>query len=174
LHLGKTNWTERLRPPVSGAGRVAGSKREGNSMLNTALQATEDQGQVADLSRILYVEDDEDLRAVVSHVLENIPGIQIETCEDGQSALARAKEFRPQLVLLDVKMPGISGAETLVHLRTIPGLEDLDAIFMTTLAEAKHQQMYNMLGSLALLPKPFDLSTLADEVQEIWREKHAP
>ena len=128
---------------------------------------------VSKLSRIMYVEDDEDLRAVVSHVLSDIGGYTVEVCADGQEALERAPVFRPQLVLLDVKMPGLSGPEALVHLRQMQGLQKLDAIFMTTLAAAKHQKMYTMLDSLGLLPKPFDLSTLVDDVQALWDARYA-
>ena len=128
---------------------------------------------VSKLARIMYVEDDEDLRAVVSHVLNDLGGFTVEVCADGQEALDRAPTFQPDLVLLDVKMPGMSGPEVLVHLRQMDGLKTLDAIFMTTLAEAKHQKMYTMLDSLGLLAKPFDLSTLVDDVQALWDARYA-
>ncbi|MGB0683622.1 MAG: response regulator [Magnetovibrionaceae bacterium] len=128
---------------------------------------------MTDLQRIIYVEDDEDLRDAVHHILADLEGFELLSFEDGETAVKRAVEFRPQLAILDVRLPGMSGPETLVHLRQLEGLQSLDAIFITTLAEPKHRELYEKLGSLALIPKPIDFSLLANTIRRLWKDKRA-
>jgi len=61
------------------------------------------------LERIMLVEDEEDIRAVASLALEAVGGFTLKTCDSGQNALEVIADFRPQLILLDVMMPGMDG-----------------------------------------------------------------
>src|SRR5262249_45625600 len=92
------------------------------------------------LSRILLVEDDPDIQKIAKMALEASGGYSVRVWGPGPEALAAiagstedaaAGEFSPDLVLLDVMMPGMDGPATLAALRRIPGAERLPAVFMT-------------------------------------------
>lgn len=72
------------------------------------------------LMRILYVEDERDIQMVARLALEVLGRFIVEICSSGSGALQRLPEFKPQLILLDVMMPGIDGSTTLKALRNLP------------------------------------------------------
>src|SRR3954463_8777109 len=83
------------------------------------------------LSRILFVEDDPDIQVVATLALESLGGFAVLACGTGTDALARFAEFAPDLVLLDVMMPGLDGPATLEALRRLPGGGGVPVVFMT-------------------------------------------
>ncbi len=123
------------------------------------------------LTKILCVEDEPDIQAITKLALETIGGFTIETCSSGREALLKAPEFGPDLILLDVMMPGMDGPETLQALRALPGFETTPVIFMTAKAMASEIQKYKELGALDVIPKPFDPMTLSDQIKAIWNAR---
>lgn len=123
------------------------------------------------LTRILYVEDDADIRSVASFALEAVGGFTISACASGEEALARAAAFAPQLLLLDVMMPGMDGPETLAALRALPETAETPAVFMTAKVQPQEVARYRALGALDVISKPFDPMTLSDEIREIWARR---
>lgn len=123
------------------------------------------------LSRILYVEDDPDIQAIAMMVLESIHGFTMEACSSGAEALAKAVPFKPDLILLDVMMPGMDGPETLKSLRKFPELADVPVIFMTAKVQPQEVQGYLNLGALGVIAKPFDPMTLAQQLASIWEKR---
>ena len=83
------------------------------------------------LERILLVEDDRDIRMVARTSLELVGGFQVRACESGEEALQAVAEFLPQLMLLDVMMPGMDGPTVLKRLREQPQTAKVPAIFFT-------------------------------------------
>ncbi|MDJ0388481.1 response regulator [Roseomonas sp. E05] len=124
------------------------------------------------LTRILYVEDDSDIRTVASFALKAVGGFTVEACASGQEALARAEGFAPQLILLDVMMPGMDGPTTLERLRALPSLAAVPAVFMTAKVQPQEITRYRGLGSLDVISKPFDPMTLSTSVRQIWANHH--
>ncbi|MFZ9968046.1 MAG: response regulator [Steroidobacteraceae bacterium] len=120
------------------------------------------------LKRILYVEDDDDIRAVARLALESIAGFELEVCENGLRALERAEAFAPQLILLDVMMPGLDGPATLDRLRQIPALQGTPAVFMTAKVQPSEVAALRAAGAADVIPKPFDPMTLGDNLRAIW------
>lgn len=126
------------------------------------------------LQRILHVEDDPDIREIARLALEMMGGFSVLQCESGGEALEKAPGFRPQLLLLDVMMPGMSGEETLAALRNIPETRDCPAIFVTAKAQkAEVERLVESAGAVAVIVKPFDPTTLADEIRAIWARSGA-
>jgi two-component system, OmpR family, response regulator len=123
------------------------------------------------LQRILYVEDDPDIQQIAVMVLESLAGFIVAACSSGNEAIEKAVAFNPDLMLLDVMMPGIDGPETLRELRKFPELVNRPAVFMTAKVQPQEVQEYLAMGAVAVIPKPFDPMTLADELRSIW-EKH--
>ena len=117
--------------------------------------------------RILYVDDESDIREVAAMALELEPGFTVRTGSSGAEAVALAKEWRPDLVMLDVMMPGMDGPTTLQTLRSDPFTADIPVIFITARTQAKEVEGFRALGAIGVLAKPFDPMRLASEVQEI-------
>lgn len=117
--------------------------------------------------RVLYVEDDADIRAIAEIALQDVGGFTARLCESGTEALAVAPEFRPDLVLLDVMMPGMDGPATLKGLRRLPELQGVPVIFMTARLQRTEIAEYLALGAVGVIPKPFDPMTLATEIADI-------
>ena len=126
----------------------------------------------AKLTRILYVEDDHDVRKLASFALKAVGGFVVEPCASGEEALQKAEGFAPQLLLLDVMMPGMDGPTTLSRLRGLAATASTPAVFMTAKVQPQEVQRYRDLGSLDVISKPFDPMTLSAQVREIWARHH--
>ena len=121
------------------------------------------------LERILFVEDDRDIQTVARIALEDVGGFTVEICDSGAAALDAAPGFGPDLIVLDVMMPGMDGPSTLEALRGIPGLGSIPVVFMTAKTMRTEVEHYKKLGALEVIPKPFDPMTLSDQLQAIWK-----
>lgn len=121
------------------------------------------------LGKILYVEDDPDIQTVAKMAMELLGGFELEVCDDGYQALEKAQTFLPDLFLLDMMIPGMTGVQTLDCLRALPGLENVPAIFMTAKIQNHEIETYKRQGVLGLIPKPFDPMALANDINSIWQ-----
>ncbi len=121
----------------------------------------------SELKKILYVEDEADIQTVAKLALESVGGFEVLICGSGAEAIGQAPDFGPDVVLLDVMMPGMDGPDTLVALKRLPELKNALAIFLTAKAMPSEIERYKELGALDVIPKPFDPMTLADQVRKI-------
>lgn len=124
------------------------------------------------LSRILYVEDDEDIAEIAIMTLEDVGGFEVLHCESGQEAIDAMPEFNPQLVLLDVMMPHMDGKETFRLIRKIPQGQDTPIIFMTAKVQTHEQADYMEMGALGVVVKPFDAMTLCGDIMAMWDRRN--
>lgn len=122
------------------------------------------------LSKIAYAEDEEDIRAVVQIALEDIGGFTVKYFASGGELLAMDKEFKPDLLLLDVMMPEMDGPTALKELRKQDGFTDIPAIFMTAKIQPGEMEEYKKMGVLDVIAKPFDPMKLADDIKKIWNK----
>jgi DNA-binding response OmpR family regulator len=95
--------------------------------------------------KILLVEDDEALANVYKSRLD-IEGFETKWVGNGEDALATALEFKPDLVLLDVMMPKISGFDVLDILRNTPEIANIHVIMLTALSQPKDKERAENLG----------------------------
>ncbi len=123
------------------------------------------------LTRILYVEDEPDIQAIARLALETIGGFTVEICGSGSAAVEAAPRFAPDLILLDVMMPGMDGIDTLKALREIPQTVTTPVIFMTAKVQKQEIERYKELGAVDVIPKPFDPMTLATVIKGIWQRR---
>jgi CheY-like chemotaxis protein len=123
------------------------------------------------LNRILLVEDDPDIQVVVSLTLSRTGGFTVEVCSSAAEALDVAPTFAPDLILLDVMMPEMDGPAALGALRRIPKTAGTPVVFMTAKIQPQEIERYRALGSVGVIPKPFDPATLADTVRKIWESQ---
>ena len=123
---------------------------------------------MAGLQRILMVDDDSDIRTVAEISLTAVGGFTVEVCGSGPEALEKAPAFGPDLILLDVMMPGMDGPTTLKGLREIPALAQTPVIFMTAKVQPREVAQLVACGALDVLAKPFDPMALSDALRRIW------
>jgi CheY-like chemotaxis protein len=119
------------------------------------------------IERILCAEDDPDIQAVARLALELVGGFQVMICGSGQEVLLNAAGFAPDLILLDVMMPGMDGPTTLQRLRTDPACSRVPVVFLTAKAQPAEIEHYRALGALGVIPKPFDPMSLATQVRQL-------
>ena len=119
------------------------------------------------LRKILVVDDEQDLRAIANLSLRNIGKWQVTLAASGSQALEILEAERPDLVLLDVKMPELDGPETLRRLRALPAGQHLPVVFMTAIDEPEEHQRLLELGAAAIIVKPFAPLTLPQKVRQI-------
>jgi two-component system OmpR family response regulator len=125
---------------------------------------------VAELKRIMHVEDDPSIQAVAKVALEVVGGFIVETCSGGEDALKAFRHFSPQLILLDVMMPDMDGPSTLKRLQADYDLTQVPVVFMTAKVQANEIESYKDLGAADVVVKPFDPMTLSDQIREIWQK----
>jgi two-component system OmpR family response regulator len=123
------------------------------------------------LARILYVEDEPDIRAVAQMALEAVGGFVVIACASGSEALAAAPTAAADLLLLDVMMPGMDGPSTLKALRDMPATAGTPVIFMTAKVQASEIAQYRELGAIDVIHKPFDPMELSSQLVRIWEQK---
>ena len=121
-----------------------------------------------DLKKILYVEDEEDIRMVGEMSLADVGGFEVRSFASGAEAIAAAAQFVPDLIVLDVMMPGMDGPSALKALRALPGYAAVPAVFMTAKIMASEVAELKAAGAIEVVPKPFDPMTLPDEIRAIW------
>ncbi|WP_022697954.1 response regulator [Euryhalocaulis caribicus] len=123
---------------------------------------------MTELKRISCVEDDADIRAILELALVDIGGYQATLFADGHKALEGLAGADPQLILLDMMMPGMNGLEVLEALKNDGGQPDAPVVFMTAKAQPAEVQQYIAAGAVDVIVKPFDPMTLSVDIQKIW------
>ena len=122
---------------------------------------------MVELKKILCVEDDPDIQTVIKVALIT-SGLSVQTCSSGMEALEVAVPFDPDLILLDVLMPGMDGPTTLKALREFSQIKDTPVIFMTAMVQPSEIAHLKELGVLDVIAKPFDPMSLANQIGAIW------
>jgi CheY-like chemotaxis protein len=104
--------------------------------------------------------------------LETMAGWEVVVANSGAQGLSRAAMYRPDAILLDVMMPGMDGPTTFLELRKLPETADIPVILLTAKVQSADQKRFADLGVSAVLFKPFDPLTLADQMSAAlgWKE----
>jgi CheY-like chemotaxis protein len=126
-----------------------------------------------ELRSILYVDDEPDIRQIVQLALGLTAGLTVHTGESGEQALALARELQPDLLLLDVMMPGLDGPGTLQRLRADSAIAHIPVIFMTAKAMAREIALFRKMGAVGVIAKPFDPMQLGKQVLSLWKDHAA-
>ena len=128
---------------------------------------------IPSLQRILLVEDDFDVLTIARLALEAFGGFTVEVCSRGREALEKAPLFNPDLILLDVMMPDMTGLNTLLALRNLPETADVPIVFVTAPVQQHEIDHYKNSGALSVIQKPFDPIMLPATLNFIWARYHA-
>ena len=117
--------------------------------------------------RVLQLEDDPDILEICEMALGMEEDIVLLQCTSGDEAIAKAQEFKPDLLLLDVMLPTMSGTDALEHLRKLAGLEKVPAVFFTARLQKGEVSALLARGASRVISKPFDPLSLGREIAEV-------
>jgi two-component system OmpR family response regulator len=134
-------------------------------------QKSPDQGKSRQLKCVLCVDDEVDFQSIIRISLERLGGIKSHFCTDPQQAMARAREVKPDLILLDFVMPELDGATLFKRLQADPDLAAIPVVFLTAVMTGPDARALNMLGAAGVLVKPFDVLELPRKLSEIWNNR---
>lgn len=118
-------------------------------------------------ARVLHVDDDPDIRNIVSLSLGTIGGFEVKSCASASEALDVVGSFQPHLALLDLMMPEIDGEQLFGMLRQREDTRDLPVVFVTAQALDDTRNRLCALGAISVIFKPFDPLTLPMQIQQI-------
>jgi two-component system response regulator MtrA len=118
------------------------------------------------VARILVADDDVDIRELVEFKLSTL-GHEIVAVSDGVAAVEACRANRPDLAVLDVMMPGLSGLEAIREIRAEPSLADLPVILLTARAQESDVETGFDSGADDYITKPFSPRELASRVQAL-------
>ncbi len=124
--------------------------------------------QIHDLHSVLYVDDDPDICTVVEATLCAIGDLAVRTASSGEMAMDLACEEQPDLILMDVMMPGLDGPSTLKLMRDCAPLADIPVIFLTAKVMPMEVTQFLELGAIGVIGKPFDPARLCRDIRALW------
>jgi CheY-like chemotaxis protein len=121
---------------------------------------------------ILIVDDDVNFLEIFGTKL-TAAGFRVETAKDGSEAFQKAKQERPDLILMDVQMPRVNGVEALLKLKEDPDCKDMKVMFLTALGDPRfdaqeiHRRLAREIGAVGFLKKTEDLDVIADRIRTL-------
>jgi two-component system alkaline phosphatase synthesis response regulator PhoP len=121
-------------------------------------------------NRILLVDDEKDILEFLSYNLVK-EGFEVSTCQDGQSALNMLDTFQPNLIVLDVMMPGMDGIETCEQIRSNKEYDNILITFLTARSEDYSQVAGLEAGADGYIHKPIKPKVLVSRVKSLLRRK---
>jgi len=116
--------------------------------------------------KILIVDDESNIVTALSFLMENA-GYEIAFCYDGESAIDLVSEFLPDLVILDVMMPGLDGFSVAKYIRSQAILDHVGIIFLTAKGTSQDKVEGYDSGAESYIVKPFDNDEIIERVQEV-------
>lgn len=116
--------------------------------------------------RVLLVEDEPNIIEAISFVLSR-DGYTVHTHEDGETAMDKLRAFPPDMVILDVMLPGRSGFDILRDIRGEETISDLPVLMLTAKGQAKDRELAMRLGADHFMTKPFSNREVREHVREV-------
>lgn len=107
------------------------------------------------VKKVLFVDDDPDILTIARYCFDEIDGVEVKFLNSGEKAVKEALSYRPDLIILDVMMPGMDGIDTFKALKFMPGLGEIPVIFITAKLQKHQIDEYYKLGVIDVIEKPF-------------------
>jgi DNA-binding response OmpR family regulator len=117
------------------------------------------------MKKILIVEDDPDIRIMMKFILRD--DYELVLCEDGRCGIDKALEEKPDLILLDIYMPGISGLEVCKSVRDNPEISTIPIIILTAGALKEEASEAYAIGADDYIFKPFEPEDLIERIENL-------
>lgn len=118
------------------------------------------------MERTILIIEDEKLIIVSTQMVLEAVGYRVESAMNGEDGIRAAKEVKPDLILLDIMMPGIDGWETLTRIKREAELVDTPVIIFTAREHARGHQKSNDMGAAGYFRKPFEPDELIELVEK--------
>ena len=99
-------------------------------------------------------------------------GFEVSVCASGRTLLERLSEFEPDLVVVDVLMPDMTGPEVLEEIRRLPEFDAIPVVYLTGVVQEEELEGLLETGVADVILKPFDPMTLADRINGIWKDAY--
>ncbi len=120
------------------------------------------------MKRIIIVDDEEDFCFFMKKNLEATKNFEVHICTDSNQAVNHIKEIRPNLILLDILMPGISGPDIAQELKEDESTQDIPVVFLTAvITEAEARENKNVIGGHYFVSKPVKVKELIEIINKI-------
>lgn len=124
------------------------------------------------MKKILVVDDEAILTKMVKMNLERTGNYVVHTENEGSKALQAAREFKPDLILMDVMMPDMNGDEVIAEMHDDPNLASIPHVFMTAIvSKAETEEMGNNIGGNEFLAKPVKTEEIIATIERILSDK---
>jgi len=114
----------------------------------------------------MVADDDVEIRRILQHALSTLD-VELLLAEDGEQALETIIQHEPDLVVLDVMMPTLSGWELCKYIRSKPHLESTKVLMLTAIGKTVNEMTSPLYGADAHMDKPFDIQEVIDAVKEL-------
>lgn len=119
------------------------------------------------MTRILYIDDEDDIREIAALSLELEGDLEVRCCASGEAGIGVAREWGPALILLDVMMPQMDGPATFAKLAADPATADIPVVFITARTQTNDVEALKGLGARGVIAKPFDPMNLGQQVKAL-------
>jgi CheY-like chemotaxis protein len=121
------------------------------------------------MARILVAEDERDIRELIKFTL-SFAGHNMTTAADGAEAVQMAQQLKPDLIMLDVRMPRMTGYEACRELKKLDATKRIPVVFLSAKGQDEEVQKALELGAVAYILKPFAPDELSNRVAEILQQ----
>jgi two-component system, OmpR family, response regulator len=120
--------------------------------------------------RVLVVDDMQDVRDLLEGVL-SLRGYEVITASDGMMAVSHVNKYKPDLMILDVSMPKMSGFQTCQMIRRMPGCNKIPVVFLTAKKSEQDRKFGEKIGGDVYMTKPFNQNELIHEISRLLQER---
>ncbi|MDB9526381.1 response regulator [Oscillatoria sp. CS-180] len=117
-----------------------------------------------DSKHVLIIDDEADIREATQLCLEITGQWEVSKAGNGQEGLAIAETAMPDVILLDIMMPGMDGLTILKRLQKNPKTQQIPVIILTAKAQSSEQRQFSQLNVLSVITKPYDPLTLSERI----------
>jgi DNA-binding response OmpR family regulator len=117
--------------------------------------------------RVLIVDDDDDVRSGLGRALDLQPNLEVETAEDSFEAGYKLASFRPEVVILDVVMPGMGGHHICERIRALAAADSIRIMILTGYPGGGSSERSLLSGADLFLTKPQDVQTLRMHIEDL-------
>ncbi|MCU0570117.1 MAG: response regulator [Oculatellaceae cyanobacterium Prado106] len=119
------------------------------------------------IKKVLVIDDEDDLRKLIQTCLELTAGWRVTTASSGQEGLAKAQTDPPDIILIDVMMPGMDGLTLLQHLRADASTQQIPVILLTAKGRSSTPDPFAQWNIQGTIRKPFKPLTLAEQITSV-------
>ena len=125
------------------------------------------------MTKILVAEDERDIRELVMFSLKGLGGFDVVQAHNGEEAVKVATAEHPDLILMDVRMPKMTGYEACAKLKTIQATRDIPVIFLSAIGQESKIKQGLSAGATQYILKPFEIEELIGEIRHFMGEGQA-